>query len=219
MTQNKNILGQEEPPIVPRIAIVTTVILMASMIVLVIVQGLRKPVSSTQDGSIEFVQSIEEVVPGQDITVSVNNVTVHVPKDATNMPGSIFLIPREPNLFAAAGDLQWTRPQVVNVEYQDGKGTPYPYVVFSNLIQICFRVTEQQWRDYARRPVAYQVQYYAEEKNPPHWELLRMEANPETFQLCGQTNHLTLFALAIKLEVGIPVTGATPIPLQGPYGP
>jgi hypothetical protein len=212
---NKPARGRRTPPL----AILVAFILTASLVGLVVLQGLVRPDSSTQSGSIQFIQATKMVTPGQDMTVKVGTVTVYLPKDAASEPGTISIIPREANLFPTTGDTVWTRPQVVNIEYQNNLGTPYPGLVFNQAAEVCFELTQDQWNDYSWRPDAYQVHSYAEDQNPPHWVLLPTTNRSQTRELCGQTTHLSLFALAVKADVNIPITGFTPFPTPGLYAP
>jgi hypothetical protein len=201
----------------PRLAILLAFLLTATMIALVIRQGLLRPESSTQSGAIPFVQSTQQVTPGQALTVSAGPVSVFIPQGATTQPGTIAIIPREANLFPTAGDTVWTRPQIVNIEFHDPQGNTYPAVTFAQPAEICFQLSQAQWKDYSTRPDAYQVHYYAEDQNPAHWVILPLINRAEKLQVCGQTDHLSLFALAVKAKVGVPITGATPFPTPGLY--
>jgi hypothetical protein len=203
----------------PPLAILAAFLLTASIVGLVVMQGLLRPDSSTQSGGVQFVQATQEVNPGQAMTVAAGPVTVYVPQGATNQPGTIAIIPREANLFPTAGDTVWTRPQVVNIEFHDPQGTPYPSATFSQPVEVCFQLSQDQWNDYSARPDAYQVHYYAEDQNPPHWVLLPVTNHPDKLQICGQTDHFSLFALAVKANASIPITGVTPFPTPGLYVP
>ncbi|CAG1016297.1 hypothetical protein ANAEL_05546 [Anaerolineales bacterium] len=189
-------------------------------IILVVLIGLKKPDSSTHTGSIEFVKVTQEVLPSQneEIVIGVNNATLYVPKGATTVPGIISITPREPNLFSNIAEKGWVRSPVVNVEYWNGQGTPYPQVIFAVPAQICFKITTELWEAYAQHPDEFQVHYYAEEVKPMRWQPLSLTAYPDRLQLCGQTDHLSIFALAIKQKTIIPATGATPTLVQ-PYAP
>ena len=67
--------------------------------------------------------------------------------------------------------------------------------------------------DYLYRQDDYQVQRYEEDQDPPRWEPLPMVTYPERTELCGETDHLSLFALAIKLpKSGTPFVDVTPTP-------
>lgn len=205
MSTDKYVRDTEGPP-APRVAIAVIGILLVGIIILVLIQGLRQP--ETNGGSIEFSQATQQVLLGQPLTVSSDDVTVYVPPNSTNWEGTISIARGEPNLFQVAYDT-WTRSRVVIIEFSNFEGGSVPNISFFNPIEICFSLTEEQWRKFTLQPGLYQVQYYAAEKNPSVWEMLPMTTYPDKFQLCGQTYHLSVFGLATRLELEIPVTGAT----------
>ncbi len=49
-------------------------------------------------------------------------------------------------------------------------------------------------------------------QTPNSWVALPMVARPDQYQLCGQTDHLSIFALAMQPQGGIPITGGTLVP-------
>lgn len=203
-------MPEERRPL-PKIAIITIVLLAVAVIALVILIGLQRPDSSIQAGASEFVQVTQEYQPGQDVVVGVNSTTLYVPGDAIQMPGSFALFPREPNLFTPPNDKTWARPLVVNVEFKDSEGKPVLAFNFARPAEICFTISHQRWIDYTLHPNYYEVQTYAEEKDPPVWETLPLMAYPDRRQLCGRVNHLSLFALATKPEIVIPLIEPTEI--------
>jgi hypothetical protein len=203
----------EERRPVPKVAVIMTLLLVVGIIALVIIMGLQQPDSSTQDGAIEFVIATEELTSGEEIIISVSNATLYVPRDAINLAVTISISPRPPNLFSLAEQSEWSRTLVVNVEYRNEEGTPYPLVTLSKPFLICFKVTNERWQDYLSHQDEYQVHYYAEELEPPGWQPIPMLTHPERNELCGQTDHFSLFALAVKKpDSAIPVTSATPTP-------
>ena len=196
---------------VPKFVLATMLVLSVGVIGMIILIGLKQPDSSTHTGSIAFVEVTQEVAPGQDIVIGVNNATLYVPKGATNLPGTISITTRAPNLFSNAPEKGWVRSPVVNVEYWNGLGTPYPQVSFTIPVQICFQITPDLfWQGYTQNPDEFQIHYYAEGQNPPRWEALPLTSYPDRLQLCGQTGHLSIFALAIKERTVVPGTNATP---------
>jgi hypothetical protein len=202
-------LGERQP--VPKLAIALIILLLLSVIALVFLIGSNPPDSSTQSGSVEFVIATQELTTGDDLVIGVNNATLYVPRAAVELAGSIVIFPREPNLFPVAGEPEWFRPLVVNIEYRDEAGKPYPEVTFSIPVQICFKITPDRWKDYTDNPDDFQVQHYAEKQDPPRWvSLSPKQAYPDRRELCGETNHLSLFALATKSDTTIPVTGTDP---------
>jgi hypothetical protein len=213
-----DLLGEKRPT--PKFARAFIIILVISVIALVVLIGSQKPDSSTQDGANEFVIATEELASGQELVIGINNATLYVPKDALNLAGTITISPRPPNLFSLAEQSDWSRTLVVNVEYRNEAGTPYPLVTLSKPFQICFKVTSERWQDYTKRPDEYQVQYYNEEQESPGWEPVPMVTHPERNELCGEVDHFSLFALAIKKPPSaVPITGIEITPTPGPGGP
>ena len=211
MNKHKLTVAKQRRPQITRgvIAVLTLI-----MILLVIFIGTKQPESSVQEGTVEFAIATQELSPGEDLIVSLNDVTLYVPKDAVNLPGTISITPLPPNLFSIAEKSEWSRSLVVNIEFQNEKGTPYSLVALSIPVEVCFKVIQERWLDYLNRPDEYQVQYYAEGQDPPGWEPLPMVTYPQRNELCGQTDHLSPFALAIKLRPGMPDVGVilTPTP-------
>ena len=206
-----NLFGKKLPA--SRFAVIMIIFLVASFSALVILTGSQRPDSSTRDDSIEFVIATEELTTGEDLAISVSNATLYVPKDAINMVGTISITPLPPNLFSIADQNEWSRTLIVNVEYRNEKGTAYLMVTLAKPFQICFKVSDERWQNYLDRPDEYQVQYYAEGQDPPRWEPLPMLTYPERNELCGQTDHFSLFALAIKKQGGAPpLAEVTPTP-------
>ena len=203
-------LGEEQR--IPLFAIVSIVLLIGGVIALVILIGSRQPDSSTQAGSIEYKIATEALSSGEDIVISIDNITLYIPGSVITLPGSISLFLRKPILFYAADELPWYRPFVVNVEYWNEDGEPYPQVEFSTPVEICFKLSSRQWEDYTNHSDEYQVQYLVVEEVPPRWEALPSVSYSERSELCGQTEYFSLFALATKFQGSIPVTGITPTP-------
>ena len=205
-------LPEERRP-VPKVAVYIILLLVVGILALVILVGLQQPDSSTRNGSIEFVIATEELTTSEDIVISVSNATLYMPKDAISSAGTISISPRPPNLFSTAEQIRWSRTLIVNVEYRNEAGTPMPLVTLSQPFLICFKVTPERWQDYLSRQDEYQVHYYAEEQDPPGWKPIPMVTYPERNELCGQTDHFSLFALAIKIpQSGTPFVDVTPTP-------
>ena len=201
------------------IAAIAVVIVTAGLLTLVVTQGLKQPESSTQDGAIEFVQAYGNLIPGQDAILVMDNVTIYVPSKAIEETGNILITSRELDLLPISEDLEWNRIQVVNVEYKDMEGNIHPHATFPSPIEICFQITAEEWSDYLQVPDDYQVQTYIDTDQKKLWEALKMVTHPEKYELCGETSHFSLFALAVRQKVIIPITGATPTPTPCPYEP
>jgi len=195
---------------VTRIVFGVSVVLAFIVIALVILVGLEPPDSSIQVSTLEFVIAADEVHPKENLIVSAGNVTLYVPNDAIDVAGSIAITTREPNLFSLEGE-GWSRPNVVNIEFRSAEGLPLPLVVLAKPAQVCFKITQDQWLDYLLRPDEYLVQFYDQLLVPAQWVPIGMAEDAEQNQLCGLTDHLSLFALAIKTpQSEIPFVDVTP---------
>ncbi len=190
----------QAPPPVPKFAVAAIAILMVGVISMVVYMVLRP-------------KSLQVTVPGKELVIGIDKATLYVPKDAAILDGVISISSLQSNVHSIAGEeAEWFRSQVVEVEYLNRQGLPYQDVTFPKPVLICFMINEL-WQDYTQHPDEYLVQYYAEEQSPPGWVTLPMSANPDRHQLCGQTNHLSIFALAMKPQEDIiPITGSTRIP-------
>ena len=146
---------------------------------------------------------------GEIQTITQGPVTVYVPPDATTEAGSINISLASPGQALVADDSGWKRAYVVNVEFRNPSGNPLPQVSFKEPVEICFNLTQQEWQMFMAQTDAYQVQHFDEQATPPAWVMLPEKTYPARRQLCGQTAHLSLFALANNLE--LPVTAPTAI--------
>ena len=146
---------------------------------------------------------------GQIQTITQGPVTVYLPPDATTEAGSINISLASPGQALVADDSGWNRAYVVNVEFRNPSGNTLPGISFNEPVEICFNLTQQEWQAFMAQIDAYQVQHYDEQANPPAWVRLPEKTYPARRQLCGQTAHLSLYALATKLE--LPVTAPTSI--------
>ncbi len=211
MTIDKDLRKLQGPP-PPRLAIALIGLLLLGATVLLVMQFFRQPVSVLQSN--EVLQVAREASP-DDLTVIVkDDVTVYLPSNAINREGTISITPAAEGPQLVADDEDWVRPRIVNIDFLNPEGTPVPSISFFHPIEVCFTLTPEQWQSLNQDPGTYQVQYFAEQGNPPRWEILPKLAYPDKLQLCGQTYHLSVFALAVKLQPEIPITGpsATPTP-------
>lgn len=177
---------------------------------------LDNQIRSRQPESPQFVQIPQKHTTGEEIVVSADRTTVYVPKEGIDLTGNIVILLRQPNSFSFAGDPDWSRPIVVDIQYHNEEGVHYPGLTFSEPVSICFTLTPGQWIDFAERPDEFQVQYYDSQQSPSRWVALPAVMDPDRNELCGQTEHLSIYALAIKSVQQIPVTGATETPTGDP---
>ena len=203
------------PARLPRWAIVLVSLFLTSIILFLVLPyifELIRPKNAMQDWAINVVEASQEFNPGQSVTLNVDTVTVYVPPFAIPLPGNILMIPLQQDLYPNAGQPEWSRSQVVDVQFQNATGTPIPDIILSAPIKICFKLTLTQWLDFATHPDAYAIQYYAFDRNPPIWINLPRTMQLDLRELCGRTDQLSLFALGIQPELSIPVTGPSVTP-------
>lgn len=189
-------------------AVVLVGLVAVSIIPLVNVIGLQQPDGSTQREVIEL-QITQEYTAGQETILSAGLVTVYIPEGAIDLSGNFVITPRQPDLFSFAGESDWSRPQVVNIEYRNEEGAYNPDITFAKPVSVCFTLSPEQWNDYMHRPEDFQVQFFDNARLPSRWVSLPLTMDPDGNELCGQTNHLSIYALAIKFAEAIPVTGST----------
>ena len=210
--------GVERPggkPAVPSFGIFLIGFLAVIMLPLTILILLRPP-SSRQQEALAFVQIPQKQSTDQEIIVSADKTTLYIPKDATDLTGTFVISPRQPDLYSFASEPEWSRPIVVDIEYRNAEGVNYPGITFSKPVSICFTLTPEEWEDFSQRPDDYQVQHFDDKQFPSRWVSLPRTKDPDGYELCGQTDHFSIYALAIKLGEVIPVTGATLIPTASP---
>ncbi len=198
-------------PAMPKFAVPAMIALLLGIIIIVILVALKQSYVNAWASSIAQAQATQEITFDQDIVIGTDNAILYLPKNTIHIAGTISILPLAPDLVPVSDEGLWTRPQAVNVEYRDQQGTLIPHITFSNLAQICFKLTQEQWQDFEANPDDYQVQYYDEEQDSPQWVALSTLTHSDQSQLCGQTNHLSIFALAVRVETPTftPTAGAT----------
>jgi len=183
-------------------------------------QGFREPESSLISDTPVMMQSTVEVIPDKASAVSIMNgkVEVKIPEEAVDSQGFINLVLREPDLFPEAGEPGWSRPYIVNVEFLDSEGNQAPSPPLMSPVEICFELDDEEWdfcQTAAEGETMCKVQNYDNVAVPSVWVDLPKLVYKSKQMICGETTHLSLFALAMKgFEVPIPVTGG-----EEPYSP
>jgi hypothetical protein len=221
------LMGQGRP--LPDLTTIVIAVLVVIWGILVFSMVFNQPgVSSTQTESqsppSEFAQGSQEIIPGADMILSSGDTTLFMPKGATSQTGYISITPRAANPYVFAGNSGWVRPLAVNIEYRSYKGASASSISFFKPVLICFRINGEQWQDYTRHPDAYQVETYAETLFVSRWIVLPQTTKPERLELCGETHHLSLYALAINPKEAIqppiiPITGPTQTVTDEPTQP
>jgi hypothetical protein len=151
----------------------------------------------------------------RDVTiVSQDGVTVYMPANATELDGTLSIAVAAPSLLLVADDTEWNVLKVVKVEFRNPDGMSLPNVFFSEPLEICFHLAEEQWQAFSESPDSFRVQHYADRSYPPGWEVLPQVTYPDRFMLCGQAKELSLFRLAVRVPAVLPVTGGIVAPVQ-----
>ena len=194
--------------------IIVLIVVVVGLSALVIWMALSRPSSSIQtSNNLPLVKATAELsmehgmlvsmLTGQVMEFIPGDTMVYVPANSVGVQGMISIINLEPDLFPDAGEPGWSRPMIVNVEYCSSEGEPYSQMDFRQSIEICFSLTEAEWSDYTDHREDYQIHFYDENSHPPQWVSLPRRIYSDRLQLCGKTDHLSLFALAIRVEAEI----------------
>jgi hypothetical protein len=103
----------------------------------------------------------------------------------------------------------WFRTRVVDLAFYDASGKLATDHVLDNILDVCFTVSEESWSVYFEDETSFQVQYYDKNNISSRWIPLPTYGRVDSQQICGQSRHLTLFALATtsRIEPLLPVTG------------
>ena len=189
---------------IPKLGFIIAAFMLGLVILIVIHSGSKKIISP-----IEILLGNPQGPSRDAIVVSQDDITIYMPPNATDLDGTIFFAAAEPNLSLIADETEWILAKVVRVEFRRPDGALVPDISFSEPLDICFDFAEDQWQVFTENPDSYRIQYYADQKTPPRWEILPQFTYPDRFQLCGQTHKLSVFGLAIQADAGIPVTGLT----------
>ncbi|MBI9045472.1 MAG: hypothetical protein JEZ06_13360 [Anaerolineaceae bacterium] len=185
----------------------------------VIWQGIQKPKSSLSDDSTIINQAEAEIPEGEAFVMSLlsgeilpvlpNDIMVFVPGTAASMPGTMEISLHNPDILTNGGDPEWVRLQVVNIELKDNQGKISTVENLPTSIEVCFTLDDKTWADYQYRSDAYQVQYYTKTVDGIKWTFIDTLAYPERQQICGLTQHLSFFGLAVNIDF-IPTATMTP---------
>ncbi len=202
---------------VPKVATFILVFLGLSILPLIVLVLLRPPSRSTPQEVIDAIQIPQQHTTGQEIVVSANKVTLFVPEGATDLRGNFVIDPRLADLFSFAGEAEWSRPIVVDIEYRNEEGVNYPGITFSQPVSICFNMTSEQWKSFCNSSLTiFRFNISTKSRFRLDGYLFPGRWTPRSSELCGQTDHFSIYALAIKSADLIPITGATITPTSTP---
>ena len=192
---------------IPKLPVIIAVFMILLMGLMLLHQVSR---SENFVNPIEILQGTPLAASNEELSaVTQDDITVYVPPDATTQAGTISISAAQPDLVVVSDNTEWMLHRVANLEFQSPNGLPVPDISFSQPLDICFSLAEEHWQEFSARPGIYQVRHYIEEANPPYWEVLPQTTYPDQRQVCGQSYQLSAFALAIRVDTDIPVTGPT----------
>lgn len=192
---------------IPKLPVIIAVFMILLMGLMLLHQVSR---SENFVNPIEILQGTPLAASNEELSaVTQDDITVYVPPDATTQAGTISISAAQPDLVVVSDNTEWMLHRVANLEFQSPNGLPVPDISFSQPLDICFSLAEEHWQEFSARPGIYQVRHYIEEANPPYWEVLPQTTYPDQRQVCGQSYQLSAFALAIRVDTEIPVTGPT----------
>ena len=207
MSTNRQNLEIERQGIrIPRVGMIIAVFLLILAILILLDSWSR---SRNLASPIEILLGTPQGSSNDVIVFSQGDITVYMPPGATELEGTISIAAAELNLSLMVNDTGWIPSKVVKVEFRSMEGAPIPGVAFSKPLEICFKLAEDLWQAFSQNPDYFRIQYFDNQSDPTRWAPLPQVTYPERSQLCGQTSRLSVFALAIHADGGIPVTGFT----------
>lgn len=207
MSTNKDLINiHNRRSRVPTLPVIIAVFMVFLTGLMLLHQGSR---SENFVSPIQVLLGTVQAPPGKLGTITQGDIAVYVPPEATNRAGTISIAAAQPDLVVVSDNTEWRLHRVAHLEFQGPDGLPVPDISFSQPLDICFTLTRQQWQEFSAQPGIYQVRHYIEAANPPYWEVLPRSTYPDQRQVCGQSYRLSAFALAIRVDTEIPLTGPT----------
>jgi hypothetical protein len=149
------------------------------------------------------------------VTFKPGEASVFIPAGALEQPGQMVLTSHQPDLLSELGEPGWRRPYVVNIEYQDLGGNLIADPVIIKPLEVCFVLDATLWIEYNDQ-VLFRIERYDETQNPPAWVQLPLVMYLNRLQLCGTTQHLSLFALAVNDDLATMPTATPAIEVYNP---
>lgn len=199
------------------ILLIALLLLAACLLILGIWQGTKKPAMSKTQESPELGQATGVLANGQSLMLCSENrdICIEVSGCPTQLSGKVIMTP----MGAYVDDQQnsediWSWPRTVDISFYDESKSTYDHDSEFCSIQVCFVLTDEQWKQYQAVPDNFDLQYLlTENAAQPAWISLLEFNKPEPHELCADYNRLGLYALAVK-NLPAPVTGDLYAPVQ-----
>ena len=170
-----------------------------TIVLLAACSGIDEPETSITTPAPALAQVTAEVKKGEDVLLISQDyqVYVYIPSVAIKGEGILMITAREADLFPEPeAQRTWYRGVVVNLDMFSHAGKLIESPTFLQPIDICFVLSRDDWKAYQEAPERFDVQYY--QVDDSQWYSLELTTRPEARQICGQIDHLTLFALATQ---------------------
>jgi hypothetical protein len=168
----------------------------------------------------KFTQTSQSIVPGENAIISVDGVSVLVPKESIDNPGNVTISIRDLSTNPIIEDYGWSFDKVANIEYFEFGTTYNPEKTYTPNLIVCFELTEDQWVNYTSDSTSYYIRRF--HSTTQSWESLEPVSHDVQKVICGETENLSLFALAHKSPEETPSSSESPEPtstLEGIYEP
>jgi len=192
-------------------------LVLLGILVLIVWQGSQPPESSVMNiasAEVPLTASIPldshtlvSMSEGQ-VTFGPGEASLFIPAGALEQAGQVILTAFQADLFSELGDPGWRRPYMVNIEFKDLGGNLVADPEILKPIEVCFVLDATLWIEYNDQ-VDFRIERYDESQSPPTWVQLPKYFYENRQQLCGTTQHLSLFALAVN-DVLATMPTATP---------
>lgn len=165
---------------------------------LMILVGRNTPETSLNSGDQERVTVDFE--PGEEITVNLNidGVTVIIFHDAISFSGT-YTFTRQTPILASSSPQDWSRPIIISLSIFDSEGIMVPETSRPKIINIiCFSLNNEEWGQLQENKIETEVQFRDESIPNAEWAGLSTTELIDSNRICGITDHLSLFALAVR---------------------
>ena len=192
------------------ILLILLIILALAIIFLLLWQGLRQPDLSKNQESPVLTQVTGTLKNGKELYLETGggDISVLISACRINLKGKIVLTPMGAYVNEQANaDTSWSYPRTADVSFYDSSNKLIDNLELVCPIQVCFKLTDDQWNRYSKVPTDFAVQYLDDkDTTKPLWIPIKNQMFTDTHKLCGENYQLGLYGLAVK-NLPSPETG------------
>lgn len=192
------------------ILLILLIILALAIIALLLWQGLKQPDLSKNQESPVLTQVTGTLKNGKELYLETGggDISVLIPACRINLKGKIVLTPMGAYVNEQANaDVSWSYPRTADISFYDSSNKLIDNLELVCPLQVCFKLTDDQWSRYSKVPTDFEVQYLDDkDTTKPIWTSIDNTVFPETHKLCGENYQLGLYGLAVK-NLPSPETG------------